>query len=76
VQMLHHILTTQMEPRGLIKLSASNQVVCTEISLCLSFYLRCSLGGYMLRTTAGFSIEIVEALAPQPHHRIPLKCPQ
>jgi hypothetical protein len=31
---------------------------------CLSFYLRCSLGGYTVGTTAGFPVEIIEALAP------------
>jgi hypothetical protein len=35
-----------------------------ELSLRLSLYLKCSLGGYMVGTTVGFPIEIVEALAP------------
>jgi hypothetical protein len=35
-----------------------------ELSLCLIFYLRQSLGGYMVDTTAGFSVKIMEALAP------------
>jgi hypothetical protein len=35
-----------------------------EFSLRLSFYLRCSLGGYMVGTTAGFLVKIMEALAP------------
>jgi hypothetical protein len=43
-------------------------------SLCLSFYLRRSLGGYMVGITVGFPIEIVEDLAPQPHCRILWKC--
>jgi hypothetical protein len=47
-----------------------------EFSLRLSFYLRRSLGGYMVGTTAGFLVKIVEALAPQSHRRIPQKCPQ
>jgi hypothetical protein len=47
-----------------------------ELSLRLSFYLRRSLGGYTVGTTAGFPVEIVEALAPQPHRRTPQKCPQ
>jgi hypothetical protein len=45
-------------------------------SLRLSFYLRCSLGGYMMGTTTGFSVKIVEALAPQSCHQIPRKCLQ
>jgi hypothetical protein len=47
-----------------------------EYSLHLSFYLRRSLGGYTVDTTAGFPVEIVEALTMQSHHRIPQKCPQ
>jgi hypothetical protein len=47
-----------------------------ELSLRLSFYLKRSLGGYTVGTTAGFPVEIVEALAPQPHRRTPQKCPQ
>jgi hypothetical protein len=47
-----------------------------ELSLRLSFYLRRSLEGYTVGTTMGFPIEIVEALAPQPHRQIPWKCPQ
>jgi hypothetical protein len=41
----HHMLTTQMELWGFIKSSAQNKAVHMELSLCLSFYLRCSLGG-------------------------------
>jgi hypothetical protein len=41
-----------------------------ELSLCLSFYLRCSLGGYMVGTTAGFPVRTVEALAPRFHRQI------
>jgi hypothetical protein len=37
-----------------------------ELSLHLSFYLRCSLGGYTVGTIAGFPVEVVEALAQQP----------
>jgi hypothetical protein len=47
-----------------------------ELILHLSFYLRCSLGGYTVGTTVGFQVETVEALAPQPHHRIPWRHPQ
>jgi hypothetical protein len=68
MQMSHHILTTRMEPRGFIKPFVSNQAVYMELSLCLSFYLRCSLGGYTVGTTVGFPIEIVQALVPQHHH--------
>jgi hypothetical protein len=39
-----------------------------QFSLCLSFYLKCSLGGYIVGTTAGIQVEIVEASAPQSHH--------
>jgi hypothetical protein len=35
-----------------------------ELSLWLSFYLRHSLGGYTVDTTAGFPVKIVEVLAP------------
>jgi hypothetical protein len=35
-----------------------------ELSLCLSFYLRRSLGGYKVGTTVGFPVEIMETLAP------------
>jgi hypothetical protein len=35
-----------------------------ELSLYLSFYLRHSLGGYMMDTTMGFPIKIMEALSP------------
>jgi hypothetical protein len=64
VRMLHHILTTQMEPWGFIKSSVQNKVVHIELSFCLSFHLRRSLRGYIVATTIGFLIEIVEALAP------------
>jgi hypothetical protein len=37
MRMPHHILTTQMEPRGFIKLPAHNQVVHMEFSLRLRF---------------------------------------
>jgi hypothetical protein len=43
-------------------------LVHMELSLCLSFYLRCSLGGYTVSTTVGFPVEIMEALAPQSRH--------
>jgi hypothetical protein len=64
MQIPHHILTTQMEPWGFIKPSAQNKIVLMKLSLCLSFYLRCSLGGYTVGTTVGFPVEIMEALAP------------
>jgi hypothetical protein len=35
-----------------------------ELGLHLSFYLRHSLRGYTVDTTAGFTVKIVEALAP------------
>jgi hypothetical protein len=68
VQMLHYILTTRMEPHGFIKPSTSNQAVHMVLSLRQSFYLRRSLGGDTVGTIAGFTIEILEALAPQPRH--------
>jgi hypothetical protein len=45
-------------------------------SLHLSFYIRHSLGGYTVDTTAAFHIKIMEALAPSSPHRIPRKHPQ
>jgi hypothetical protein len=36
-----------------------------ELSLRLSFYLKRNLGGYTVRTTTGFTVKIMEALAPQ-----------
>jgi hypothetical protein len=39
-----------------------------ELSLHLSFELRCCLGGYTVGTTEGFRVATVEALAPRPHH--------
>jgi hypothetical protein len=47
-----------------------------ELSLLLSFYLKHNLRGYTVGTTTGFLIEIIKALAPQPHHRISWKCLQ
>jgi hypothetical protein len=73
--MLCHILTSLMEPWGFIKSSTSNQMVHMKLSLYLSFCLRRNLRGYMVGTTTGFSVEIVEALAPHSRHRIPWKCP-
>jgi hypothetical protein len=64
------ILTTQMESWGFIKSSVQNKVVHMEPSLCVSFQLRRSLGGYTVGTTVGFHVETVEALAPRSHHRI------
>jgi hypothetical protein len=55
-----------MEPWGFIKSLVQNQAVhMMELGLCLSIYLRCSLGGKTVGTTTGFLAEIVEALAPQ-----------
>jgi hypothetical protein len=62
---MHHILTTQTEPWDFIKSSALYLSVHMELSLHLRFYLKHSLGGYMVGTTVGFSVEIVETLAPQ-----------
>jgi hypothetical protein len=76
VQILHHILTTRKEPWDFINSSALCISVHMELSLCLSFYLRHNIGGYTVGTTAGFLGEIVEALVPQSHRRIPRKCPQ
>jgi hypothetical protein len=76
VHMLHHILTTRMEPWGFIKSQAQNNAVHMELSLCLSFYLRRSLGVYTVGATAGFPVQIMEALAPPSHRRILWKCPQ
>jgi hypothetical protein len=64
VQIQHHILITQMELWDFIKLSVLYLLVHMELSFRLSFYLRRSLGGYTVGTTAGFPVEIVEALAP------------
>jgi hypothetical protein len=74
VQIPHHILTTQMELWDFIKSSTLYLSVHMELSLCLSFYLRCNLGGYMVGTNARFPLEIVVALAPQSHRRTPWKC--
>jgi hypothetical protein len=67
VRILHHILTTWMEPWDFIKLSALYLSVHIELSLHLSFYLTRNLGGYTVGTTVGFSVKIVEALASQSH---------
>jgi hypothetical protein len=40
-----------------------NKEVHMELSLCLSFYLRRSLGGYMVGTTVAFPVKTVETLA-------------
>jgi hypothetical protein len=60
-----------MELWDFIKSSAQNKVVHMELSLGLSFQLRCSLGGYTVGTTMGFRVMTMEALAPWPHHQIP-----
>jgi hypothetical protein len=64
VRILRHILTTRTEPWDFVKLSALYLSVHIEFSLCLNFYLGHRLGGYMVGATAGFPVEIVEALAP------------
>jgi hypothetical protein len=46
-----------------------------QLSLCLSFHLRRSLGGYTMGTTMGFWVEIVEALAPQTSPPNPVEVP-
>jgi hypothetical protein len=56
------------EPWDFIKSSTLHLSVHMELSLCLSFYLKRSLGGYTVGTTAGFPVKIMEALAPQSHH--------
>ncbi len=61
---------------GFIKLFVLYLSVHMELSLHLSFYLRRILGGYTVGTITGSPIKIVEALAPQSHHRILWKCPQ
>jgi hypothetical protein len=70
---LHHILTTRTEPWVVIK---SSILVHMDVSHHLSFYFRHSVRGYMVGTTAGFLVEIMEALALQYHHQILWKCPQ
>jgi hypothetical protein len=52
-----------MELWGFFKSSALYLSVHIELSLHLSFYLRHSLGGYMMDTTTGFPVKIMEALA-------------
>jgi hypothetical protein len=47
-----------------------------KLSIRLNFYLRRSLGGYTVGTTAGFPVEIIEDLTPQTHRQISWKCPQ
>jgi hypothetical protein len=64
VRIPHHILTTRTEPWGFFKLSVLYLLVHMELSLRLSFYLRRSLEGYTVGTTAEFQVELVEALAP------------
>jgi hypothetical protein len=74
VRILHHILTTQMKPWDFIKSSVLYLSVHMKLSLHLTFYLRRGLWSYMVDTTAGFPVEIVEALAPQSHRQIPREC--
>jgi hypothetical protein len=72
----HHIMTTLTEPWDFIKSSVLYLLVHMKLSLRLSFYLRHSLRGYLVGTTAGFPAKIVEVLVSQSHRRIPWKCPQ
>jgi hypothetical protein len=58
MHMPHHILTTRMELWSFIKLSAQNKAVHIELSLCLSFYLRCNHSGYKVGTTTGFQSKL------------------
>jgi hypothetical protein len=74
VQMSCHTLTIRMKSWGFIKPLAQNKAVHIKLSLCLSLYLKHSLGGNTVGTTMGFPIEIVEALAPQSHHRTLWNC--
>jgi hypothetical protein len=60
---MHHILTTQMELWGFFKSSTLYLSVHVELSLRLTFYLRRSLWGYMVGTTMGFQVELMEDLA-------------
>jgi hypothetical protein len=52
-----------MEPWDFIKSSVLYLLVDIDLSLCLSFYLRCNLRGYTVGSTARFLVKIVEALA-------------
>jgi hypothetical protein len=63
VQILHHFLTTQMEPGDFIKSSVLYLSVHMELGHHLGFYLRRSLRGYTVGTNAGFPLKIVEAIA-------------
>jgi hypothetical protein len=56
VQIPHHILTTWMELWDFIKSSVLYLSIQMELSLRLSFYLRCILGGYTVGTTVGFPV--------------------
>jgi hypothetical protein len=56
-----------MEPWNFIKSSALYLLVHMELSLRMSFYLRCNLRGYTVGTTPGFLVEIMEALDMQSH---------
>jgi hypothetical protein len=52
-----------MEPWVHFMSSTLYLLVYMELSFRLSFYLRHSLGGYMVDTTEGFPVKIMEALA-------------
>jgi hypothetical protein len=53
-----------MEPWSFFKSSAPYISVHMKLSLYLNFHLRHILGGYMVDTTTGFPVRIVEALGP------------
>jgi hypothetical protein len=63
VRIPHHILTTWTEPWDFIKSSA----------LYLSVHMEPQV--YMVGTSMGFPVEIVEGLAPQFHHANPVEVP-
>jgi hypothetical protein len=48
-----------MEPWSFIKSLAQNNAVHMELSLCLTFELRHSIGGYTAGTTVGFQVKTV-----------------
>jgi hypothetical protein len=65
---LHHILTTQTEPRDFIKSPTLYVSVHMELGIRLSFYLRSSLEGYTVGTTAGFPFKTMETSTAQSRH--------
>jgi hypothetical protein len=65
--MPHHFLITRTELWGFIKPLAQTYIVHMELSIRQSFQPRRNLGGYMVGTTVGFRVMIMEALAPWSH---------